>query len=133
MKKKWFHYTEPHTYSIKISIHTYYLTNFGHIFGKSDPNQYLFIHKPMNKKWLQRSSAGNGSYKVLLRERQFIQWVTKIHIELILKLVFFADISGTTWAMKKLFTSICIFVWRAFRWNYRITSNNSRPLIIPTL
>ena len=103
MKKKWFHYTEPHTYSIKISIHTYYLTNFGHIFGKSDPNQYLFIHKPMNKKWLQRSSAGNGSYKVLLRERQFIQWVTKIHIELILKLVFFADISGTTWAIKKVF------------------------------
>ena len=37
-----------------------------------------------------------------------LQWVTKIHIYLILKLVFFADISGTTWAIKKFFTSICM-------------------------
>ena len=44
-----------------------------------------------------------------------IQSVTKIYIYPFLKYVFFADISGTTWAIKTFFTSICILVWRAFR------------------
>ena len=44
-----------------------------------------------------------------------LQSVTKIHIYLFLKYVFFAYISGTNWAIKKL-TFICILVWRAFRW-----------------
>ena len=37
--------------------------------------------------------------------------------KVILKLVFFAYMSGTSWGTKKLFTSICILVWRAFRWH----------------
>ena len=48
-----------------------------------------------------------------------LQSVTKIYIYLFLKYAFFVDISGTTWAIKKVFTSNCILVWRAFRWkNY---------------
>ena len=45
-----------------------------------------------------------------------IQSVTKIYIYLFLKYVFFEDISGTTWAIKKFCISICILVWRVFRW-----------------
>ena len=40
----------------------------------------------------------------------YVQSVTKIHIYLFLKYVFFAYISGTTWAKIKLSTSICILV-----------------------
>ena len=36
--------------------------------------------------------------------------------------MFCADISGTTWAIKKFLTSICILVWRALRWK-KIFSN----------
>ena len=47
---------------------------------------------------------------------RYVQSVKKIYIYLFFKYMFFADISGNTWAIKKISTSICIFVWRAFRW-----------------
>ena len=40
-----------------------------------------------------------------------------IHLPLFeIGMFFFADISGTTWAIKKFSASICILVWRAFKW-----------------
>ena len=45
-----------------------------------------------------------------------IQWLAKTWIQLFIKRLFFVYFSGTTWATKKLFTSICILVWNAFRW-----------------
>ena len=44
------------------------------------------------------------------------------HIKLFLKLVFLAYISRSTWATKKLFTSICIIVWGVFRWKKKISN-----------
>ena len=64
---------------------------------------YTFV---LNKyQWVQSYTANQVN----------VQSVTKIYIYLFFKFVFFADFSGTTWAIKELLTSICILVWRAFR------------------
>ena len=70
---------------------------------------YGFLKCPSNK-YFKAFSKYNTIYRAQFSKICFG------HIQLILKLVFFAEISRTTWAMKKLFASICILVWRAFRW-----------------
>ena len=104
----------PHIFSYLWYLCTY-CTNF--VIKVFKGTFWLRVH---GKKYLSR----NWSYIVFLSFRStkeifliflngwffqiHLQSVTKIYIYLFLKYVFFADISGTTWAIKKFFTSICI-------------------------